>query len=95
MAPFLRRIRPTCTPFHHHELVELAAGCPPERELAGGGKGYFPVPALSHREGAARPGHPARDRGLFERGRVDAMLADPDAHRTNLDGSTWLQTHVG
>ena len=50
---------------------------------------------------AARPA--ARDRGLFRPEVVDAMLADPNAHRTNLDGSTlwqlgllelWLQSHV-
>ena len=60
------------TPFLDHELVELAAACPPELKLADGGKGilkvaargvvpdevidrpkgYFPVPALSHLEGA-------------------------------------------
>jgi asparagine synthase (glutamine-hydrolysing) len=118
------------TPFLDHELVELAARCPPELKLAEGGKGvlkraargvvpgvvidrpkgYFPVPALSHLEGSvlelvtdALTSAAARDRGLFDRGRVDAMLADPNAHRTNLDGSTlwqlgllelWLQTHV-
>ena len=46
----------------------------------------------------------ARDRGLFDPATVDAMLADPNAHRTNLDGSSlwqlgllelWLQAHVG
>lgn len=46
----------------------------------------------------------AQERGLFDAAQVDAMLADPSAHRTNLDGSTvwqigllelWLQTHVG
>ena len=45
----------------------------------------------------------ARDRGLFDPATVDAMLADPNAHRTNLDGSSlwqlgllelWLQAHV-
>ena len=74
-------------------------------------KGYFPVPALSHLEepvlGMVRDAltsQAARDRGLFHRDVVDAMLADPNAHRTNLDGSTlwqlgllelWLQTQVG
>ena len=46
----------------------------------------------------------ARERGLFRADVVEAMLADPNAHRTNLDGSTlwqlgllelWLQQHVG
>ena len=45
----------------------------------------------------------ARDRGLFRSDVVEAMLAAPNEHRTNLDGSTlwqlgllelWLQTHV-
>jgi asparagine synthase (glutamine-hydrolysing) len=46
----------------------------------------------------------ARERGLFRQEVVEAMLADPNAHRTNLDGSSlwqlgllelWLQEHVG
>jgi len=118
------------TPFLDHDLVELAAACPPEFKLAHGGKGvlkqaarglvpdavidrpkgYFPVPALSHLEGPvldlvsdALTSAAARDRGLFRAGAVDAMLGDPNAHRTNLDGSTlwqlallelWLQSHL-
>ena len=61
-------------------------------------KGYFPVPALSHLEGPvlelvadALTSDAARDRGLFRHEAVDAMLADPNAHRTNLDGSTLWQ----
>ena len=119
------------TPFLDHELVELAAACPPELKLAEGGKGvlkraargvvpdavidrpkgYFPVPALSHLEGPvlelvadALRSDAARDRGLFRDDVVEEMLRDPNAHRTNLDGSTlwqlgllelWLQSHVG
>jgi asparagine synthase (glutamine-hydrolysing) len=118
-------------PFLDHELVELAAACPPELKLAEGGKGvlkraargvvpdavidrpkgYFPVPALSHLEGPvlelvgdALRSDAARDRGLFREEVVEEMLRDPNAHRTNLDGSTlwqlgllelWLQSHVG
>jgi asparagine synthase (glutamine-hydrolysing) len=118
------------TPFLDHELVELAAACPPELKLAHGGKGvlkdaargvvpdavidrskgYFPVPALSHLEGPvvelvadALRSDAARSRGLFREDVVEAMLADPNAHRTNLDGSTlwqagllelWLQTQL-
>jgi len=46
----------------------------------------------------------ARERGLFRQDVVEAMLADTNAHRTNLDGPTlrqlsllelWLQGHVG
>jgi asparagine synthase (glutamine-hydrolysing) len=118
------------TPFLDHDLVELAARCPPELKLGDGGKGvlkraargvvpdgvidrpkgYFPVPALSHLEGpvlelvrAALTSEKARARGLFRCAAVDAMLVDPNAARTNLDGSTlwqlgllelWLQAHV-
>ena len=117
-------------PFLDHDLVELAARCPPEHKLAHGGKGilkraarrvvpdavidrpkgYFPVPALSHLEepvlsmvGDALHSDAARERGLFRPESVDALLADPNEHRTNLDGSTlwqvallelWLQAHV-
>ncbi|MBA3746408.1 MAG: hypothetical protein H0W96_02825 [Solirubrobacterales bacterium] len=88
------------TPFLDHKLVDLAATCPPELKLAGGGKGvlkaaargvvpdagidrqkgYFPVPALTHLEGAA----------------------EPNRHLTRLDGSKlwqlgalelWLQAY--
>jgi asparagine synthase (glutamine-hydrolysing) len=119
------------TPFLDHELVELAALCPPELKLADGGKGvlkraargivpdavidrpkgYFPVPALSHLEGPvldmvgdALRSRAARERGLFREDVVEAMLAAPNEHRTNLDGSAlwqlgllelWLQEHVG
>jgi len=119
------------TPFLDHELVELAAMCPPELKLADGGKGvlkraargivpdgvidrpkgYFPVPALSHLEGPvlelvadALRSQAARDRGLFRPDVVEAMLAAPNEHRTNLDASElwqlgllelWLQAHLG
>jgi asparagine synthase (glutamine-hydrolysing) len=119
------------TPFLDHELVELAARCPPELKLADGGKGvlkraarglvpdavidrpkgYFPVPALSHLEGAvlelvrdALHAPAARERGLFRPDAVEAMLSAPNEYRTNLDGSSlwqlallelWLQEHVG
>ena len=33
----------------------------------------------------------ARDRGLFRGDLVQTMLRDPNAHRTNLDGSTLWQ----
>jgi asparagine synthase (glutamine-hydrolysing) len=118
------------TPFLDHELVELAALCPPELKLSDGGKGvlkraargivpdavidrpkgYFPVPALSHLEGPvldmvgdALRSRAARERGLFREDVVEEMLAAPNEHRTNLDGSTlwqlgllelWLQEHV-
>jgi asparagine synthase (glutamine-hydrolysing) len=119
------------TPFLDHDLVELAAMCPPELKLADGGKGvlkraargivpdavidrpkgYFPVPALSHLQGPvlelvadALRSQAARDRGLFRPDVVETMLAAPNEHRTNLDGSAlwqlgllelWLQAHLG
>jgi asparagine synthase (glutamine-hydrolysing) len=116
-------------PFLDHDLVELAAACPPDLKLAEGGKGvlkrvargvvpdavidrrkgYFPVPALTHLEAPvvalvadALRSDAARARGLFREDVVERMLADPNADRTNLDGSTlwqvgllelWLQQH--
>jgi asparagine synthase (glutamine-hydrolysing) len=106
------------TPFLDHELVELAAACPPELKLADGGKGilkraarrllpaevidrpkgYFPVPALSHLDGAylelateALRSPRARERGLFEPTYVDELLAAPNEQRTTLDGSKLWQ----
>ncbi len=105
-------------PFLDHELVELAAACPPELKLAQGGKGvlkelarkvipaevidrpkgYFPVPALSHLQGpylamvAEALGDPAaKERGLFDPGAVEALLAAPNAHITPLGGNTLWQ----
>ena len=106
-------------PFLDHELVELAAACPPELKLAQGGKGvlkeaarrvipprvidrpkgYFPVPALSHLEGAALALVAAAltdergraDRGIFRPAYVDELLAEPNAHLTTLDGSKLWQ----
>ena len=73
-------------------------------------KGYFPVPALALLEGPvlelvrdALSSQAARGRGLFRAEAVARMLRDPNAERTNLDGSTlwqlgllelWLQAHV-
>ena len=117
------------TPFLDHELVELAAACPPELKLAQGGKGvlkeaargvipaavidrpkgYFPVPALKHLHGPylelvadALTSRAARERALFEPRWVDRLLAEPNEHRTRLEGNVlwqlgllelWLQAH--
>ena len=106
------------TPFLDHDLVELAARCPPELKLADGGKGVLKraaprrrarrgdrpaqgllprARALAPRGAGARAGarradlrRRARPRPVPARG-VEAMLADPNAHRTNLDGSTLWQ----
>jgi asparagine synthase (glutamine-hydrolysing) len=117
------------TPFLDHELVELAATCPPQLKLAGGGKGvlktaarrllpdavidrpkgYFPVPAISHLEGEslalvrdALTSAAARDRGLYRREHLAALLDDPIDSRTPIGSSKlwqvgllelWLQRH--
>ena len=116
-------------PFLDHELVELAATCPPELKVAHGGKGvlkeaarrvipsavidrpkgYFPVPALTHLEGPyldmvrdALYAPAAKERGLFDAGAVDALLANPNGRLTPLRGNElwqiallelWLQRH--
>jgi asparagine synthase (glutamine-hydrolysing) len=105
-------------PFLDHELVELAAACPPELKLASGGKGvlkeaarrvipaevidrpkgYFPVPALSHLQGAelelvaaALHDPAAKERGLFRSGAVEALLRAPNEALTPLGGNTCWQ----
>jgi asparagine synthase (glutamine-hydrolysing) len=57
------------------------------------------VPALRHIDGGfydlvhdVLTSQRARDRGLFTREHVDALLADPNEHRTTLDGSKLWQT---
>ena len=116
-------------PFLDHEVVELAAQCPPELKLAEDGKGvlkrasrtvlsraivdrpkgYFPVPALRHIEGGFHElvadtltSAAARDRGVFDRGVVDRLLAEANEHRTTIGGNKlwqvallelWLQQH--
>jgi asparagine synthase (glutamine-hydrolysing) len=105
-------------PFLDHELVELAAACPPELKLAHGGKGvlkeaargvvpdavidrpkgYFPVPAIRHLEGPfldrvrdTVTDPVAKARGLIRGDWLDAMLADPNARRTNLGSNALWQ----
>ena len=105
-------------PFLDHELVELAAACPPELKLAHGGKGvlkeaargnvpdgvidrpkgYFPVPAIRHLEGAflervrdAVTDPVAKARGLVRSDWLEAMLADPNTARTNLGSNALWQ----
>jgi asparagine synthase (glutamine-hydrolysing) len=116
-------------PFLDHELVELAATCPPGLKTAHGGKGvlkqaarrvipnevidrpkgYFPVPALTHLEGAfldrvrdAVTSPAAKERALLRPGAVEQLLAAPNAALTPLGGNPlwqvallemWLQEH--
>ncbi len=61
-------------------------------------KGYFPVPALKYLEGDVLAfvrdvldAPAARDRGVFERSHVDALLNAPNDHITNLGGSKLWQ----
>jgi asparagine synthase (glutamine-hydrolysing) len=79
------------------------------REVIDRPKGYFPVPALKYLRGdfldyvrGILDSDAARSRGLFNRGRVEQMLQEPDKHITPLRGSTvwqialleaWLQQH--
>lgn len=72
-------------------------------------KGYFPVPALKYLQGdfldytrSLLDAQVARDRGIFQRGYLDTLLAEPEAHITPLRGSKlwqcaalegWLQAH--
>jgi len=72
-------------------------------------KGYFPVPALKYIQGPylemvreTLTNQAARDRGLFNRSYLDALLADPTHRLTPLQGSElwqvavlemWMQTH--
>ncbi|MDG4830856.1 N-acetylglutaminylglutamine amidotransferase [Solwaraspora sp. WMMD1047] len=72
-------------------------------------KGYFPVPGLTHLEGKlldrvrdALSAPEARGRALFRGEYVDALLRDPNAELTPLQGNKlwqlgllemWLQTH--
>lgn len=72
-------------------------------------KGYFPVPALKYIQGPylemvreTLTNQAARDRGLFDKAYLDALLADPTNRLTPLKGSElwqvavlemWMQTH--
>jgi asparagine synthase (glutamine-hydrolysing) len=68
------------------------------REVVDRPKGYFPVPALKYIDGPvlamvrdALDSRVARERGVFQRSYVDALLADPSAHITPLRGSKLWQ----
>jgi asparagine synthase (glutamine-hydrolysing) len=115
-------------PFLDHELVELAAACPPALKVAQGGKGvlkdvarrclpvdvidrpkgYFPVPPLVQLQGPyvdilrdALASSAARQRGLFQTGHIEHLLATPNELTTLRYNKLWelgllelwLQTH--
>ena len=117
-------------PFLDHQLVEVAARCPPELKLRSEGKhllkriargivpdavidrpkGYFPMPALKFVRGeflefmrGILDSQACRERGLFDRGYVERLLAAPEMHHTRIMGSKlwhlallelWLQRNV-
>jgi asparagine synthase (glutamine-hydrolysing) len=73
-------------------------------------KGYFPIPALKYLRGETLDlmrdvlnSQASRDRGLFDRRYIDALLANPDAYMTPIGGAElrhaafleyWLQLNV-
>jgi asparagine synthase (glutamine-hydrolysing) len=91
-----------------HVLKEAARKIIPS-EVIDRPKGYFPVPALKYIRGdvldmvqGVLGSQKARERGVFNRGYVDRLLDDPEAHLTPLRGSKlwqvallelWMQTH--
>ncbi|CCW09615.1 N-acetylglutaminylglutamine amidotransferase [Rhodococcus aetherivorans] len=61
-------------------------------------KGYFPVPGIRHLDGDvltlvrdALHSRSARDRGLYRPEALDALLADPNRHRTTLGANALWQ----
>jgi asparagine synthase (glutamine-hydrolysing) len=78
-------------------LKDAARGLVPD-EVIDRPKGYFPVPAIRHLEGAmldrvrdALTAPQARRRGLFRQEYVDALLADPNTPRTTLGANQLWQ----
>lgn len=94
-----------------HPLKAIARGIVPDAVIDRP-KGYFPVPALHHVRGpflnhmrALLESNSCRDRGLYQRGYIQRLLAAPEApeHFTRIRGSKlwhaallewWLQVHV-
>lgn len=120
-VPFLDRALVELAARMPPELKLRAGGKFPLKALARGvipdavidrDKGYFPVPALKHVRGAflermreLLTSSACRNRGLYQRPFIDALLAAPEApeHFTRIRGSKlwhaallewWLQTHV-
>ncbi|WP_455385989.1 N-acetylglutaminylglutamine amidotransferase, partial [Acidihalobacter prosperus] len=95
-----------------HVLKQVARGRIPDAVIDRP-KGYFPVPALKYVRGEAYDfmadllnSQACRDRGLYNRDYVDALLADPEAESsfTAIRGNKlwhlallelWLQRHLG
>jgi asparagine synthase (glutamine-hydrolysing) len=95
-----------------HVLKQVARGRIPDAVIDRP-KGYFPVPALKYVRGEAYDfmadllnSQACRERGLYDRDYVDALLADPEAESsfTAIRGNKlwhlallelWLQRHLG
>ena len=91
-----------------HILKEAARAVVPA-EIIDRPKGYFPVPALKYLRGPyldyvrdTLNSRPARERGIFNRGYVDRLLDEPEAHLSPKGNSllwqvaaleAWMQTH--
>ncbi len=92
-----------------HLLKNISRGIVPD-EVIDRPKGYFPMPALKYVRGSflefmqdILTSQACRERGLFERGYIDMLLAAPDMHLTRIKGSKlwhmallefWLQRVV-
>jgi asparagine synthase (glutamine-hydrolysing) len=92
-----------------YAIKAIARGLLPD-EVIDRPKGYFPMPALKYVRGAflafmrdILDSQACRQRGLYERGYVDRLLAEPDRHHTRILGSKlwhlallelWFQVHV-
>lgn len=92
-----------------HILKSLARGLLPDAVIDRK-KGYFPMPALKYVRGDflefmrdILDSRACRERGLFQRSRVDKLLAEPEKHHTRIQGSKlwhlallefWLQRNV-
>jgi asparagine synthase (glutamine-hydrolysing) len=92
-----------------HVLKKIARGLIPDAVIDRP-KGYFPMPALKYVRGEflgwmqdILNSQACRNRGIYERSYVERLLAEPDQHFTQLQGSKlwhlallelWLQTHI-
>ncbi|ONH31900.1 N-acetylglutaminylglutamine amidotransferase [Pseudofrankia asymbiotica] len=87
------------TPFLDHELVELAAACPPELKLAAGGKGVLkdisrsilPAEVIDRPKGYFPVPAIRHLSGPFLE-RVTSALSDPAAQRRGLFRPDWVKT---
>jgi asparagine synthase (glutamine-hydrolysing) len=91
-----------------HILKEAARAVVPN-EIIDRPKGYFPVPALKYLRGPyldfvrdTLNSRPARERGIFNRGYVEKLLNEPEAHLSPKGNSklwqvaaleAWMQAH--